>query len=33
MEPEDLPGYFFWQKSAFELCHKHLIDIASIFFE
>lgn len=33
VEAEDLPGFFFWHKPAFELIHKNLMNIASIFFE
>ena len=33
IEAEDLPGYFFWQKPAFELVHRNLMDIVGIFFE
>jgi hypothetical protein len=33
IEAEDLPGYFFWQKAAFELVHRNLMKIVAIFFE
>ena len=33
IEADDLPGFFFWHKPAFDLVHANLIDIATIFFE
>ena len=33
IELADLPGFYFWQKQAFELLHTHFEELASIFFE
>ena len=33
VEVDDLPGFFFWHKPAFDIVHTHLIDIATIFYE
>ena len=33
IELEDLPGFFYWQRSAFDMLHDHLRDLGGIFFE
>ena len=33
LDASDLPGFFFWHKTAFDLAHKNLIDIGTIFYE
>ena len=33
IELEDLPGFFYWQRSAFDMLHDHLRYLGGIFFE